>query len=518
MCSVNDQLRAAYDAIPYQAGAFRYTHPENLRTVAALVGLHETANAEHCRVLEIGCGAGGNLLPMAAALTGSDFLGIDLSPKQIEMGDRLAREAGLHRVTLRCQDLLDFDKSEGAFDYIIAHGLYSWVPADVRDQLIRLIARHLTPAGLAYISYNTLPGWHMRAALAEMMRYHAGRTPNAADALARAKEMLALAKLPAVAPAGYKQAMSETVAMLSQHGDWYLAHEFLAPVNEPVYFRQFVDHAAAHGLRHLAAAGPVFEAFNWLTPAIQQQVQRIAGGDELEREQYLDFLHGRAFRASILCHEGATVAGPIGAKALHGMHVSAQLIETRSDSTSGTGDVFRFGSKYTDKRIPARETWQLNLFRRLQTAWPRSVPFDELTDDIAPTSRRVDGGFADTVAQHVFVAYKAEVIELSTRPIDFIATAAPTQPRVTALARLQAAGGQSVVNLRHENIGVSVAMQQLLPLLDGTRNQQQLGATLRELIARGEVTVNASSGVPTDGGPLLTYLLQAFAGDSLLLA
>lgn len=516
MPDVTDELRCAYDAVPYRAGAFRHTHPDNLRVVAALVGMPPAAPPTACRVLEIGCGVGGNLLPMAQALPGSTFVGIDLSPRQIETAAATAKLAGITNVGLICQDLLDFDPGAGTFDCIIAHGVYSWVPQVVRDALLRLMGRHLAANGLAYVSYNTLPGWHLRQAVGEMMSYASRGATDTAARISRAKDVLALAAHLAVAPAGYKDAMKQADTVLQQQGDWYLVHEHLAPVNQPVNFHQFVAHAQAHGLGHLAAASPVFESFNWLPPLVQQQVRQLAGDDQLEREQYLDFLHGRAFRASVLCRGDVQLSSATADLAMAQMHLSGQLIETQGDSAAVTG--VHFGSKYTDKRIPMKEAWQLAMFRRLQQAWPRSVPFAELLAIAAAAEGSRRAGFDGTVAHHLFVAYKAEVLELWTRPVDFLASAAGDHPRVTPLARLQASDGHSLANLRHENINVSVAMRHLLPLLDGSRPRNELARALQGLIDGGQVTVNPASGMPTQVDALLARLLEGFADDSLLLA
>ena len=137
-----------YDAVPYPARAFPSSHPQHLATVATLLGLRPPS-LEDCRVLELGCATGGNLVPMADDLASGRFVGLDLSHVQIEAARTAARKAGLKNVEFRCQDLLGFG-APGApgggpaesFDYIIAHGLYSWVPRGGA----RPAARGLRPA------------------------------------------------------------------------------------------------------------------------------------------------------------------------------------------------------------------------------------------------------------------------------------------------------------------------------------------------------------------------------------
>src|SRR5262249_30408638 len=162
-----------YDEVPYSSKPFPQTHPDNLATVATLFGMTPPP-VERCRVLELGCAAGGNLLPLAAALPGSRFVGIDLSRRQIDDG-RPGREAlGLRNFRLRHRSILDVGADFGQFDYILCHGVYSWVPAPVQDKILEVCAGHLAPNGVAYVSYNTYPGWHIPGAVRAMMRYHAG--------------------------------------------------------------------------------------------------------------------------------------------------------------------------------------------------------------------------------------------------------------------------------------------------------------------------------------------------------
>src|SRR5258707_7042822 len=204
---ISEQLRSRYDSTPYESVSIPQSHPDNLRTIAALAGF-STPDVTHCRVLELGCAAGGNLAPMAQTLPGSAFLGIDLSSRQIDVGQEVIKSAGLKNIELRCQDLMDFSDKE-PFDYIIAHGVYSWVPQDVREKVMQICARNLASNGVAYLSYNALPGWHLNRITRDLMLYHCR---NAADDKSRAslaRGVLGLIKsAPPIFP-GYRAAISE---------------------------------------------------------------------------------------------------------------------------------------------------------------------------------------------------------------------------------------------------------------------------------------------------------------------
>ena len=150
-----------YDEVPYPSQSYASTYPDYLRTHGILRGMNPAA-AARCRVLELGCGAGGNLLPMALTLPQSKFIGIDLAAEPILEGKRLIAAAGLTNITLLQGDVCNLTADLGRFDYIIAHGLYSWVPPAVREKLLAVIQASLTPNGVAFVSYNAQPGGHVR--------------------------------------------------------------------------------------------------------------------------------------------------------------------------------------------------------------------------------------------------------------------------------------------------------------------------------------------------------------------
>ena len=124
-----------YNEVLYPSAVYAQTHPDRLAMMATLYGM-TPAPVEKCRVLELGCGDGWNLITMAYGLPGSEFFGIDLAGKPIARGNELIAKLGLRNLSLREMDVADA-ADLGEFDYIIAHGLYSWVPQHVRERSLR---------------------------------------------------------------------------------------------------------------------------------------------------------------------------------------------------------------------------------------------------------------------------------------------------------------------------------------------------------------------------------------------
>src|SRR5262245_19330419 len=145
----------SYDEVPYHSYPFPETHPERMATIAHLFGL-KAPDVANCRVLELGCASGGNILPMAERLSNSKFVGIDLSKRQVEAGKHAISQLGLANIELRYGSIMEVDDSWGQFDYVICHGVFAWVPTAVQDKILEVCRRNLTPDGVAYVSYNTL--------------------------------------------------------------------------------------------------------------------------------------------------------------------------------------------------------------------------------------------------------------------------------------------------------------------------------------------------------------------------
>ena len=141
-----------YDDVPYTSKPFPQSQPPRLAALAKLFGL-TPPDVAHARVLELGCASGGNLIPLAAAFPDAEFLGLDLSPKQIADGTARIARSGLTNIRLIQQSIADVTRGLGQFDYIICHGVYSWVPADVRDSILRVTHDNLSENGVALANF-----------------------------------------------------------------------------------------------------------------------------------------------------------------------------------------------------------------------------------------------------------------------------------------------------------------------------------------------------------------------------
>jgi len=237
----------AYDETPYLSQAYGHTHPDRIATIASLFGV-KVQSIKNCRVLEIGCASGMNIIPMASSLPDSHFVGIDLSSRQIAEGNKLTESMGLKNIELKHLNILDVDKTLGSFDYIIAHGIFSWVPENVQDKMFQICSDLLSPNGVAYISYNTFPGWHFRGLIRDMMLYHTASLQVPAERAQQARAVLDfLSQSVPTNDNAYGIMLKNEVELLRQHADAYLLHDHLEATNEPIYFADFEARAISMG-------------------------------------------------------------------------------------------------------------------------------------------------------------------------------------------------------------------------------------------------------------------------------
>ena len=292
-------ITSYYDTVPYDSHPFPQTAAEHLEALAYLFGLDATPPAQ-ARVLELGCAAGGNLLPFAARHPGARALGVDLSPVQVAQGVAAIGHTQLGNVELRAFNIADIDASFGQFDYIVCHGVYSWVPGPVQDAILRICSENLAPSGVAYVSYNVYPGWKAREIVRDAMILRGGPRDEPDEKLSYARGMLEFLEQSARPDSVLKKTLEETMPIVRNSNSSYLLHEFLEPCNAPCYFKEFVERAGAHGLAYLADAEPSTMFVQNYGEKVREPLLRECGGSQIMIEQYLDFLVNRTFRQTLL--------------------------------------------------------------------------------------------------------------------------------------------------------------------------------------------------------------------------
>jgi len=472
-----------YDEVPYPNLSHVQSHPDSVATLALLLGLRP-APVEQCRVLEIGCAMGGNLLPMAQGLPGSTFVGIDYSAVQIEAGQQALKALGLDNTRLLHLDIMDVTPELGEFDYIIAHGVYSWVLEPVRDRLMVICQQNLAPNGLAYVSYNVYPGWHMLGSLREMMLYHIRELTVPAERAAQARSLLNfLAESVPTADKGratllnaYSAFLKQEMARIGPKSDSFLLHDELEDINHPVYFHEFVAHAEGHGLQFVSEVEFRSALPNFYPKETAEAVMKTARS-VVDMEQYLDFLRTRTFRQTILCHQGLEVNRTLKPESMAPLHIASRAVPEADDPDLNARSIEKF--KSIDGAVfsidhPVSKAAMV----QLAVNWPRTLPFDDLLNAaLARLNRASPNGPVQLKPDDAYVlqsnllkafVYSDYLVEAHIWPPAFTVEISE-RPEASPWARYQAQFDGKVTNLRHERVELDELNRWLIPYVDGTR-------------------------------------------------
>ncbi|MEW6127932.1 MAG: class I SAM-dependent methyltransferase [Acidobacteriota bacterium] len=522
---VIEQTKESYDEVWYVGYPFQQTHPDRLASLATLFGM-QPAPVTKCRVLEIGCGDGANLLAMAYGLPESEFIGIDLAPKPLEYGNALAAELGLKNLDLRACDIMEIDASWGEFDYIIAHGFYSWVPEFVRKQLMLLCESLLAPQGVAYISYNAYPGNRVHQMMREMMTFH---TRGISDPQVMVEQGVGLLQFINSKFTGNEQGeeaiypllLKREIDRLMSYRASQIYHDDFAPSNTSFYFYQFMDEANQHGLQYLAEAD-FFEMQDFIYPQpIREFLSQFDDEQIVIKEQYMDFLKCRQFRQTLLCRKTVELQREIQPQRIRGFYFSspAKPVSAKLNLNEGEVEEFR-GSKKSvlSTDYPLAKAALLYL----GSIYPRSVGWDELV----LTARRLlnsagvhqlpDNNFfeeANTLAQIILAACGSGLVEFHIHQPNFVSEVSK-YPAASRLARAQANRGSVVSSLTHKNVEQEDPIgQKLVQLLDGTRDLQQLADELVAFVLSESTIKKPDGSTPTE--PEIRQIIQGGLATNL---
>jgi SAM-dependent methyltransferase len=448
------KLADAYDEVSYPSLPRNQSHPAFISALSRIAGL-ELPPVEQWRVLEIGCGDGSNLIPLAFDYPEGKFVGVDRAVNPIGVGRGLAARLRLANIELHAADLLDW-QPEGKFDYIIAHAVYSWVPEEVREKLFRICSVALQPQGVAFISYNALPGCHFRRFVWDFLRFHVRHLTDPAARMEKARDLVRRIAGQTAGEGAAQNAVRREMETVLKRDDAALFHDDLAPTNDPFYLLDFVARAARHGLQYLGDADPQRDDVRDVD---------LLSENWIESRQYGDFLARRRFRETLLCRQGIFLDRKLLLDRLRDLYVASRVtpVEPEKDGQQ------RFDLPQS-RNLTTNHPLAKQALCRLTSLWPGSLRISELPVDEYP---------AEATADLLMRLLQAGALELRVHPPK-IAASVSDHPVASALARAQIAEGYSIVtNQRHIGIGLEDEIsRKVLSLLDGSRDRRELAREL----------------------------------------
>ncbi|WP_315832416.1 class I SAM-dependent methyltransferase [Bradyrhizobium prioriisuperbiae] len=472
-----------YDDVYYPGHVYEHTHPNHLATLATIYGL-QPVSVERCRVLELGCGVGGNLLPMAFQYPDSEFIGIDLSGVTIERGMRNVAALDLNNIKLMHCDIMDVDASFGQFDYIIAHGVYSWVPPEVRRKMMTIFKQRLSPNGICYVSYNAHPYSHLRDMTRDMMLYHTRHVSGMKQKTAQARAIMKFLSEGTSADTLHGKVMRDQYKRVTTMPEEVLFHDDLNEIATAFLLHQVVDEAGNHGLQYLSDTDFSRRHVAGYSDEVCSTLQQFPDTEFVARDQYQDFIDGNGFRRTLLCHDNIALDRGIDRNFVTRFHLLSNATPVSADFCLTDMSPMEFKT-YDDTSLTVSKPILKAAHRCLGKAWPRALSFAELlagARDLlgsGPNSGRADDDEQTLIGAMYILACSGEVTFLRWPP--FVVREVSDRPQASLLARKQAESGTLLTNVLHQAVRLADdRARYFLQLLDGTRTMEQLAAEMTD--------------------------------------
>ena len=488
-----DSQENPYDAVPYIDNPYDFTHPRHLETLATLFGMAPKPISQ-CRVLELGCAGGGNIIPMAVDLPDAQFLGIDLSGRQIEQGCQLIAELGIDNIQIRQVDILDVDECWGQFDYIICHGIISWVPEYVKEKIFEICNHNLAPQGVALISYNAYPGWHCVRAVRDLMLHHVRHIDDPQEKIAQARSIVRfMAESSSTDKAACKLFEEEFEMMEKSRNDTHLFHEYLEAHNDPFYLHEFVARAESHGLQYLSRANLQGMLPQLFPPDVRDMLEPLP---LVEQQQYMDFIRGTRFHRTLLCRKEVALNRTLGGEKIMGFHVALTSVLEKVAVNIHNDEVVEF--KNEDGALKTGNRLSKAAIIYLKEIFPAFVHFDKLYETVinrlgisAQQSQADADSGLETLAANVMLGMFAGMLKPCLHPPRHVSQLS-NRPNVGLLPRLQAARGNLATSRRHSSVRMNDVMRHVVRRLDGSHGRKDLVESVREAVDSGEIAVTSN--------------------------
>lgn len=498
-------MTISYEDVPYEGSAVSQSHPERLAVDAWLRGFRP-AHPARSRILELGCAEGANIVPLAYHYPNAEVIGVDSSARHIEQAEHAKYELGLDNLRLVHTSITDVASVlDGEFDYILCHGVLSWVSEKVQDAIFRTTRDFLAPHGIAYVSYNVVPGWKMRGLVREVLMARTRGIEGHAEKLAEARSVLTLLSTTSPHDMSYCRYMAEEAASTLEHSDAYIAHEYLCEHNRAFLYGEIVRLAGRFGLRFLSEHSPVGH------PAIEERVRETVASitsDPLEREEISDVLHGRAFRASAFVREDAPTEDPeVAASELldvAGVVTTLRPATQRPSLTAGETEEFVDSE---GMRVAARDPVLKAALLVLAQCYPRAMRFADLEGSaVALLQGRRVFKLDRVLSADERRGLRHDVLRLArlghlslrlTQPA-MVVDAGP-RPRVRTLTRYEVRRSACITSVFHEPMHLDDASRYLVGLLDGSLEHDELVQALLATLAEHEVQIHDEAGQPLSG-------------------
>ncbi|PHI08020.1 methyltransferase regulatory domain-containing protein [Fusobacterium polymorphum] len=475
-------VQKSYDEAPYKSKTFYYTQPGRQQMVLKLLGF-KTPDLEKARVLEIGCSFGGNIIPFALENPKAEVIGVDLSSVQIEEGNRIIEYLGLENIRLIHQNVLEFDKKFGKFDYIICHGVFSWVNEEVQRGILNVIKNHLSENGSAILSYNTYPGWKNLEVARDVMLFrdemlkNRGEQINEGNAVKYGRGAIEFLSQFSVLNEKIKAGITD----ITEKDDYYILHEYFEENNKPMYLYDFSKMLLEHDLIHVVDSD-LMKTFPNISEEIEQKLTAECGDDNIAKEQYYDFLLDRQFRVSVVTHKAN--------KEKINISKDIRIVDLKEINLRGKYEKDKDGF-YTIENNKIEDEEVNLILGILSENYPNTITIDELEKKVKERMKKETN---NVYANAVYLMYgklvegysnkltvkKEEKINLNPKYKNYLNYFITNPNHAIALASYQGTINYDSIN---------PVMLSIITLFDGTRTDEDIFNLLVEKERAGEIAI-----------------------------
>ena len=476
-------VQKSYDDAPYKSKTFYYTQPGRQQMVLKLLGF-KTPDLEKARVLEIGCSFGGNVIPFALENPKAEVVGIDLSSVQIEEGNRIIEYLGLENIRLVHQNVLEFDEKLGKFDYIICHGVFSWVNEEVQRGILNVIKNHLSENGSAILSYNTYPGWKNLEVARDVMLFrdemlkNRGEQINESNAVKYGRGAIEFLSQFSI----LNEKIKEGITGITEKDDYYILHEYFEENNKPLYLYDFNKMLLEYKLIHVVDSD-LMKTFPNISNEIEEKLTAECGNDNVAKEQYYDFLLDRQFRISIVTHEAN--------KEKINISKDVRITDLKEINLRGKYEKNEDGF-YTIENNEIKDEEVSLILDILSETYPNTITIDELEKKVREKNKLENN---NVYANAVYLMYgklveaysnkltvkKEEKIKLNSKYKNYLNYFITNPNPVIALASYQGTVNYDTIN---------PMMLFIMTLFDETRTDKDIFNLLLEKEKAGEIVIN----------------------------
>lgn len=486
-----------YDDLPYPSYPYSDTHPNKLSSMGILFGMQPTP-IDDCKVLELGCGSGSNLIGMAAGLPNSEFTGIDLSGKEIKLAKQKAGAINLSNIQLEQQNILDFDDTN-KFDYIICHGVYSWVPHEVREKILSICSKNLSDNGIAYISYNTYPAWHAHEMVRDMMMFHIRNIEDKHEAIKSARDLLNSITKIARPNSPFHSFMRFEVERMMKFSDPYFYHDQLSKVNQPFDFYKFANDVQAHKLQYLCETDLPSTLPSNFSKKTMDLIENYSD-DVISTEQYLDYIMNRAFRRTLICHDNIQLNRSLDPAKIKNFYFTSTFRPEMVENDRSKDMAFK---SHTNSHLVAKDPLSISVWLFMREQYPKPINLETIKTGLMAQLKQHSKKdiSAEEIETHILgnllLGYSIGGVEFYTEP-PLVCKDISARPEATPLARHEANSQLWVTSQLHSVVHIDSIHRYIIPMLNGKNTKQAIIEELLQLAKQGKLTVKAHKQKLTD--------------------